>query len=160
MDRYSSITGLCGPALNCVRDEVPGYRPKSFKQKRSESAACISRHSHVTCWRHHNRAFDPSTYDTPLRTGVENLAPRGCHLRREFQNYTCQHFSRRLSAAGPPLHNRNLKLNALFANVYIHTKPNVGPPWSCTTWFHQYSETNLRSFDTARLQEYVVNLGQ
>jgi hypothetical protein len=24
MDRYSSITGLCGPALNCVRDEVPG----------------------------------------------------------------------------------------------------------------------------------------
>jgi hypothetical protein len=33
MDRYSSITGLCAPALECVRDEVPEYRPKTFKQK-------------------------------------------------------------------------------------------------------------------------------
>jgi hypothetical protein len=29
MDRYSSITGLCGTALNCVRDDVPGRSGKT-----------------------------------------------------------------------------------------------------------------------------------
>jgi hypothetical protein len=49
MDRYSSITGLWGPALNWVRDEVPGYRPKSFKAKTCRFAhASFSMHQNIS----------------------------------------------------------------------------------------------------------------
>jgi hypothetical protein len=65
-------TRLCGPALNCVLDEVPEYRPKSFKQKH-----VVSRTPRSQCIKNKYQLYTVLYYCTAVI--LENSSPTSTH---------------------------------------------------------------------------------